>query len=693
MTAIRHNTADVLWEGPGKKVEVVAFSSHQAISELYLTQADLRTPDDGIKFDDLLFKEVKIKLKCGPALEDDRFFSGIVTRLSQNRTKHGNLPNVKEKIFSYRVEIRPKAWLLTKRINSRLFQSLSVKDFISEILDEHGVKHRWDLNANPKPLDYVMQYRETDYDFMLRRLADAGICFFFDQAAGEMILVDHKDKHPACKPTAEVPYVEDSGGMFGFGKHEIVRDFAYQESIGTGAFTVHDYNYETSQTNIANQDSEGKVPAFPQIECYDHNHHYPDKDAGGTLATLLKEAELTRVRQATGATGCRSLEAGHVFALKDHFRSDFNQKWLVTACDFTVEQGSFQCNFRAYPAKETYRPGLRPKPRVEGVLTGVVTGPDGAEVYLDDMGRCKVQFHWDREGEMNDRSSIWLRVSQSYAGKDYGVQWIPRVGNEVLVSFIGGDPDRPLVTGRVYNDFNTAPLGPDQKWKNIMKDPQDNHLIFDAEAGKENLNIRAQRNKNVTVINNMSTSVGNDKSVSVGNDLTTSVDNNESRTVGVDQSTTIGSKQSITVGSERSITVGTNQKQTIGAMQEVKVGAARTDSVGSNWSASVGGSMTQSVTGSASLTANGGITQSTPAAFSLTAGSSVSLTTPSFTVSGSASAAVTAPTINVTGAGTVNITCGASSISMNPAGITIAAPTVTITGTMVNLAGLIKHNC
>jgi len=589
VSAIKHNTADLIWKSPGSEIELVSLQARLAVSELYVLRAEIRAASPDLAFGDMLRAEAKITLKCGEKLEDDRAFGGIIARLSQGRTRHGNLPNASKKSYYYEVEIVPKMWLLTRRYRSRVFQQKTAKDIVTEILGEHGVAHDWKIQGSPPKREYCLQYNESDYQLVCRLLEDEGICFFFDQENQKVVLSDHAGGHPDCKPKAEATYVEEVSPRFQLGKHEFIRDFTYEERISSGAFALNHYNYETSQTNIKAEKQKGDIPCFKDLEVYEHTLNYVDKGEGKQYADLRAEAAMAHGKLGRGAASCRSFDAGFVMTMKDHFRGDLNGKWLLTACDISAEQGRYACAFAALKSDVPYRPVRKtPKPKVFGLQTATVVGPDGSKVYLDEMGRCKVQFHWDREGPKNDRASMWIRCANGYAGKDYGIQWIPRVGHDVLVAFVGGDPDLPVLAGRVYNDHNTAPLGPAKKWQNIIKTIKDNHIIFDDEDGKELIDIRAEKDMETLVVHDDRQTVGNDRTINVGNNHTESIGKNMSVTIGSNLSESVGVNYTENVGSAMSLTVGDRRTESIAKDDTKNVGGSEGNTVAKNQSVSVG---------------------------------------------------------------------------------------------------------
>lgn len=611
MPPLDHHTADLLWESPGSDIEILSMSVRQAISEPYIIRAQIKHPSPDLNFADMLNAEARIVLKCGPQLSDDRIFSGIISRLVQRRTRFGNLPNATSQSYLYDVEIRPKLWKLAKQFRSCVYQSMTVQEIASEILDAHGVSHQWNLGGSLRGREYVVQYQETDLNFVSRLVEEEGICYYFNQEENKIVFSDHAGGHEPCSPVSEATYVEEVSPRMQVGEREFIRDFDYEEALGTGKFGINHYNYETSQQDLLSETEESEVPCFTEMERYEHTHNFVDSGEGSTLVDLRKEEEVAHAKIGRGNTSCRSFEAGYTMSMSGHFRGDLNCGWLLTTCHLHMEQGVFNCDFTCLQADVVFRPRRKTKrPHVAGIQTGIVTGPSGSKVFLDDMGRCKVQFHWDREGEHDDRSSMWVRVSNNYAGKDYGIQWIPRVGHEVLVTFIDGNPDLPIVTGRVYHDVNTAPLGSSKKYQNIIKTIKDNHILFDDSDGGELVEIRAQRNMKKIVVRNETQhvginrrlTVGVDRTEEVGNDMTVTIGNNLTESVGATYVETVGADMVLTVGGSHTESVGGAHSETIGATDTIAVGTNRSLAVGAAMSTVVGATNSRSVGASESVT-------------------------------------------------------------------------------------------
>lgn len=606
MSALQNNVADIVWKIPGLDLRIISFQAQLALNQLYAIDVEVKIDSPSLNPKDFLNKEAEFVLKCGADLSQNRKFGGIVTRFSQGRTRHGNLKNAKTLVYLYHIRIQPKLYLLTRNTRSKVYQEMTVRDIVAKLLNDHGVDAEWRLQGSLPEREYVIQYAESDYAFISRLLEDEGIAFFFDLEQGKVVFSDNPGGFADCRPIGKARYVEEISPKFKFGKHEFVQDFDYEEVIATGKAVVNHYNYETALLDLISEKQRGEAPQFAELENYQHSQNFPNLSKGNRYAQLRNEEHHCQALSARGITSCRSFEAGYVFALEDHFRGDLNIRWLLTQVSITAEQGKYRCSFAAAPAKLPYRPARQtPWPKVYGLQTAVVTGPDMGEPYLDPQGRCKLQFHWDREGGKDESSSMWVRISNNYAGKDYGIQWIPRVGHEVLVTFIDGNPDLPIVTGRVYNSHNTNPLGPDNKYRNIIKTIKDNHLMFDDKDGEELVDIRADRDMRTLVEHDDSQRVGNDRTINVGHDHNERISNDMSLYVGNDQQVTTGHDLFVQVYNDATMGVVHNRQETVGDHMVVTIGKSLAMTVGSSFSQSIRGDQRMDIAGESSTTIGG----------------------------------------------------------------------------------------
>ncbi len=571
---------DLLWLTPNtgpkekqydddKTFQIHALQGEQHISGCAKYSLRVTAKQEDLLFDDFLGKTAQFTLQVGDQLGLKKTFTGIITAFTKANTCFGNL---KEKAgvdchYNYRIEIQPKLWLLTKKYNSRVFSYTSEEDLfkvVETVLKEHGIKYsRKKINKEeekphndnktqagqepapakvpPRPYQesrYFVQYRETDYAFVTRLLEEAGVWFYFDHEDDSLILCDDMADIPWVGPHRALVYSEDKSAYHKEGFEETLFDFYLQRCVGPNRFTLNDYGYETPTTDWLREKKAAKPDQIPELEHYEHTREYADKAQGAVPAmdktanmlceTMLEESQ-TAHQVAFAVSTSRSLQAGYKFSLKNHWIDRYNGAWLVTSMTMSVHQRDYTVTLKAVPMESTFRPARKtPVPMVTSQQTATVVGPAGSEIYTDELGRCKLHFHWDKTNPKDDKASMWVRVANGYAGKDYGIQWIPRVGHEVLVSFIDGNPAHPVINGRVYNKTNTPPLSSARKYQNIIKTIKDNHILFDDRDGAELLDLRAQKDMNTLVLNNHTLTVGADAGESVGGNKTVSV-NKDSR--------------------------------------------------------------------------------------------------------------------------------------------------------------------
>ena len=575
MTALTHRVRDILWQGPGAHASVVTFTTEESFSKPSSMTAVVRTSDCLSPYG-LVGATAGVTIAAGENLTETRPFRGIVAKARQLRTGHAHIAEASEKSYLYEFELRAPIWVLTHTQRSRVYQKMTVQAIVSAVLGEAGISFSWRA-ASGTEREYCVQYEESDLNFVTRLLEAEGMYYFQDHVADAVVIADSMGAHKPCRPTAEALY--DEVDQIKEKDDEVVQSAEFAVSMGTGAVMTHDYNHETSRLNLAGQN---KVHLPGGVgEVYEHNTLHTTGDLGQSLAKRRTEAIAANLTELTGTANCRSFAVGSIFHMRGHYLEELNDSWLISGLAVTVEQGHFHCTYRAVTTQRVYRPKLEtPEPRVFGLQTAVVTGPPGSKVYLDQLGRCKLQFHWDREGEMNDRSSMWVRVSNNYAGKDYGIQFIPRVGHEVLVEYLKGNPDHPIVVGRVYNDNMTAPLGPTEKYQNAIKTIKDHHIIMDDSDGKELMDIRSQKDLKLEVVNDSNATIGHDKTTRTGNN----------------QLLQVGVGYTITVGANQAIATGGAYMRTTALTEQVAVGQHRAESVGGHRTITVKGDNVHTVT-------------------------------------------------------------------------------------------------
>ncbi len=551
--------------GPNKLL-LHSFTGSEGISQLFSFQLELLSENKEIKFEDILGQEISFGVAGPDGNDHPRHIHGIVTAFSQ-------LPST-SRLSRYRAIVSPKLWIFTQRQDCRIFQKLTVPDILKKVLA--GMDVAWELQGSYAPRDYCVQYRETDFNFVSRLMEEEGIFYFFRHArnAHKLVIGDNKSSHLDIPGETSLIYEEVSGGI----RDETrVSSWMKTQELGSGMVSLQDYFYETSQKKLSvsnylrdkiqvgNVAHKLKVGGNDQFEIYDFPGGYEKKPQGEKIA--MHSMELLEMCQFTirGESNSFLLIPGYKFALTRHPHAE--GPYVITSATHSATEGGFHSGdeknessytnvFTAIPHDLPYRPRLSArKPRVQGCQTAVVVGPTGEEIYTDKYGRVKVQFHWDREGRSNDSSSCWIRFATHWSGNQWGSIHIPRVGQEVLVDFLEGNPDRPIIVGSVYNDAHMPPFDlPTNKTRSGIKSQSSkggggyNQISFEDLKGSEEIIIHAQKD--------LSLKVENDRSITILHDDKANIKNNRSTEVGMDYETKVGKKRKITAGSEITLETG-----------------------------------------------------------------------------------------------------------------------------------------
>lgn len=492
MSPIKASEAQFLFEISGKEFRVVDFTAQERISSLFEVNLTLASEDE-ITFDDVIGKEALLTIESE---EKDRYFHGIICQFMQTGSK-GNF-------FLYQARMVPSLWLLSLEQDCRIFQNKSVKDIIQEVLQEGGIpsdRFSFKLQNQYQPKEYCVQYRETDLNFISRLLEDEGIFYFFKHKKDGHFLVfgDSTVNYQSIKGKSEVLF-HPADAMVP--EEEVIHSFLFSRQIRTGKFTLKDFNFEKPLLDLKAQKQDD---FYQKLEVYDYPGKYIDETGGKKLVQVRLQESLMFKDRGEGQSGCPRLISGFTYKLNSHDIDNFNQEYLLVEVFHSGSQPqaleefanigdsySYSNDFVCIPSSVTFRPERKtPKPIVEGIQTAIVVGPAGEEIYTEEHGRIKVQFHWDREGKKNENSSCWIRVSHIWAGAGWGAMYIPRIGQEVIIDFLEGDPDRPLITGCVYNGENKPPYKlPDEKTKSTIKSNTSkgggsfNELLMEDNQGK-----------------------------------------------------------------------------------------------------------------------------------------------------------------------------------------------------------------
>ncbi|MEQ1685564.1 MAG: type VI secretion system tip protein TssI/VgrG [Burkholderiaceae bacterium] len=592
--------------------------------------------DPNISADKLLGKVVTVSVLLRD--QTTRELSGYVTRFTQSGTDGA--------YYAYQMTVRPWLWMLTRTADCRIFQDMSVPDIVNSVFADHPVADfELKLFRAYRKWNYCVQYRETDFNFVARLLEHEGIYWYFEHAKGKhkLVLVDASSAHDSTAGHASLPYYGTTGQLPP--DIDCVNHWAVSREVEPGKVVLTDHDFERPSTSLKVDKAHARSYDLSDAEVFDYPGGYTQTADGAQYAENRMEELQSDFEVFHGAANTVGVRVGHTLKLQRHPREDQNAEYLVTASTLHIQHPGyesdagpalFQCDFGAIVSGQQYRPTRRtPKPCVNGPQTAVVVGPSGEEIFTDKYGRVKVQFYWDRRGTKNEKSSCWVSVSHPWAGKNFGVVHIPRIGQEVIVGFLEGDPDRPIIIGRVYNAEQMPPweLPANATQSGILTRSSKgggyanaNALRFEDKKGSEQLWLHAEKNQDIEVENDETHWVGHDRSktidhdetVHVKHDRTETVDHNETITIGVDRTETVGHNETITIGSNRSVSVGASETKTvamqrshavginesiaIGAAQEVAIGAYQTVSIGANQDINVGSNQSTGVGANQSAT-------------------------------------------------------------------------------------------
>jgi type VI secretion system secreted protein VgrG len=489
------------FSGAGDELRLVGLHGEEALGELFLFHLELCSSNTAIDLASIIGQHATASVTLDGGKK--RYFSGVVSRLVQS----GGNPDT----AIYRAELRPWLWWLTLEVDARIFQQQTVPEIIKSLYREFGFPDfRDDLQGSYAARDYCVQYNESAFDFISRLMEEEGIFYYFEHAAGShtLVLADGGKDFPACPGLSGARYQ-------GTGSSRDALDLVYRCEAGHCAvpakFASGDFHFETPGAPLA-ASAEGKAG---RMRVYEYPGGYRAADAGTSLAKLRMQA-LAQAREGiSGESTCRAFTAGYAFGLAGHYRGDLNADYVLQRVRHSLRHDDYSNSFDAFPASLPFRSPLRtPRARIFGTQTATVVGKAGEEIWTDNHGRIKVQFHWDQRGKKDENSSCWIRVAQSWAGKGWGSFFLPRIGQEVIVSFLDGDPDRPLVTGAVYNAEQTVPETlPANQTRGVLRSRSSkggtagNELRFDDKLDAEELYLHAQKDMNTVVENARSTRI------------------------------------------------------------------------------------------------------------------------------------------------------------------------------------------
>jgi type VI secretion system secreted protein VgrG len=582
--------------GDGKLL-LQTFQAEERISGLFHYSLEMVSTDNALDFTQIVGKAVTVSTAL--VTGEIEYFNGIVGRFIQ--------AGQNARFTTYRAEVHPWFWLLTMNSDCRIFQNKTAPDIIKQVFSDAGFTDFTDsLTGTYAAREYCVQYMESNFHFVTRLMEEEGIFYFFthDASTHKLVLADDSSAQTDILGTSSIHMTPsdkdwtDETGIF---------NCSWEQQVTVGQFQADDFNFETPTTDLLAKTSSQDTSR----SLYEYPGRFMVKGDGEALTALMLGAYETPAKVLRGSSACRAFRAGAKFTLTDHSRSDVNSgyylKWVSLRADQT---STYNNSFEALPVAVVFRPSrTAPRARIYGSQTATVVGKSGEEIWTDKYGRIKVKFHWDQAPAQDETASCWIRVSHGWAGKSWGSMFIPRIGMEVIVSFLEGNPDRPIVTGCVYNATQTLPYTlPDDQTKSTLKSNSSkggggfNEFRFEDKAGSEEIFMQAQKDLNITVLNDRAETITNSRTttISKANDTLT-VDKGD-RVIAVNTG-----KETHDVKDTRAVTVTGNETHTNKA----------------DFTQNVTGNFTLKVSGNISIEASGTVSIKSGTSFTNKAGTSL----------------------------------------------------------------------
>ena len=680
-----------------------SMSGRETLGRMFEYSVELLSKNASLDLSELVGQPMTVQLQLP---KGQRYFNGVVRRVS--------LVGGAGRFAVYRATLRPWMWQLRLRSGCRIFQNLSVPEIIKNIFLEHGFADFSDaLVRTYNERDFIVQYRETDFDFVSRWMEREGIYYFFrhDRDRHTLVLADDYCAHETTANYEKVPY---------YPKHETGRRerdhidcWSVSHELTPSASVIDDYDFTHPRADLMAKLVLRHDFGRAAREMYDYPGAFTNLAQGETYARIRLE-EYNAEQELIHAEGnARGLTPGTFFSLSNHSRADQNREYLLVSatydireldCESTAEpkgEHVFRCSLSSIPSTVPFRSrSITPKSRVHGAQTAVVVGKSGEDIWTDQYGRVKLRFRWDREGKPGENASCWVRVAQASAGAGWGVVHIPRIGDEVIVEFLEGDPDRPIVTGRVYNAYNEPPyelpMNQTQSGIRSKSSPEGtydsfNELRFEDQRGEEQVYLQAQRNFDTYVKNDETHVVDHNRTKSVRNSETTTIGGTRSETVGADEMITVKGARTGVVEGDETLTINGAHAETVGGDETLTVKGTRTETVEGDETLAVNGAHTVKVATNETITIDGGRTETVASDESITINGARTTTVASsdattvnggrcHSVAGNDEYAISGKFVVNAGQG-LELKVGGGSIGIDPAG------NVTIKGLMVRVKG------
>jgi type VI secretion system secreted protein VgrG len=655
----------------------------ERISGLFQFFLEMQSEEKSLDFSKIVGKSATVKMKVADG--STRYVNGIVGRFVQAGSD--------AKLTTYYAELHPWLWLMTMSADCRIWQNKSVKDIVTGLFTELGFTDYKDSTTGTyNPLEYCVQYNETAFAFVSRLMESAGIFYFFTHADGKhtLVLGDDSSAFADCAGAATVQY----GGYGSWQQQNIVSGCTIEEMVIPGTFAVDDFGFETPSTDLLGSTDSTVATNGSKRRLFEYPGGFTKKDASEGVSKLRLEEREAPQKSLRGESFTPAFTAGGKTTLQKHYRDDVNAAYVLLRVSHSGTNEGYTNSFEAFPATLAYRPPRTTrKPVIPGTQTAIVVGKSGEEIWTDQYGRIKVQFHWDQQGKNDENSSCWIRVAHGWAGKSWGQMFLPRIGQEVVVSFLEGDPDRPLVTGSVYNAEQTVPYTlPGDQTKSTIKSNVSkggggfNEIRFEDKKDSEEIFVQAQKDANVTIKNNETRKVGFDKK-DKGNQT---VDIYQDRTVTLDQG---NDKLEIKTGNRTLLVDTGNDTYTVAGTRDVKVTKKEThtnedefvQNVTKNYTLKIDGDLAITVTGKVTFKSTGDMLLQTSGA--LTAKATSDFLAQGMNVTAKATSDATVQGMNVNNKASVNLNNEGAMIASKASGMhsVEASGILTVKGSLVKI--------
>lgn len=536
----------------------IGLSGNERLGGMFELKLELVSENHDIVFDKIGGQNVTVCLNLDA--DKIRYFNGFVSSFVQTDKRSDNLAH-------YQATVVPWLWFLTRSADCRIFQKKTVPDIIMDVFRDIGFTDFEDQlgeKGDYRTWEYCAQYRETNFNFVSRLMEQEGIYYYFKHENGKhtLVLANPDTVHKPYEGYEEIEYhVEEEGMSSG----EYIQHWQVQSTVQPGVYALNDFDFTSPKKDLKANSKVKREHALSDYEIYDYPGEYVENKEAQTYAKIRIEELQSQYEVAQAHSNVLGIRAGCTFKLDKYFREEQNKEYLITSVNYQVSEPAdyagekteldYSCSFNAIDVKQPFRtPRITTKPSIQGPQTAMVVGPKNEEIHTDEYGRVKVQFHWDRYGKADENSSCWIRVAQLWAGNGWGAMFLPRVGQEVIVEFLEGDPDRPIITGRVYNEDAMPHYElPEHKTKSYIKSNSSpdgggfNEIRFEDKKGEEQVFIHAEKNLDIRVKNDRFETILNNRHLVVEKNKSEHVKNNRSETIGSDHKEKIGKDRNLKV--------------------------------------------------------------------------------------------------------------------------------------------------